>query len=168
MNELGNYIRKKREEKDLSLRDFASLCGLSHSYIDSIEKGADPRTGKPVSPTIDAIEKIAKGLGLSIFELIKLIKPDAYTEAVRLAEEPPSYKTRTPDTDSIFQAKTLADAIIRIEKMRREFNLSKEWMYEMWDKAIEVYGQLEGKGGVAAHGPSYPGSGALDGGDEPR
>jgi len=75
---------------------------------------------------------------------------------------------KEPDFDSIWREKTLADAITRIVNMRAEFNLPKEWMYQMWDKAVEVYGSPEGKGGIAAHGPSYPGSGALDGDDEPR
>lgn len=35
-NELGEKIRKARG--DLSLRDFAKKCGISHTHLDSIEK----------------------------------------------------------------------------------------------------------------------------------
>ena len=34
-NELGEKIRKARG--DLSLRDFAKKCGISHTHLDSIE-----------------------------------------------------------------------------------------------------------------------------------
>lgn len=72
MKSIGEFIKKKRVEGGLSLRDFASLCGLSHSYIDSLEKGFDPRTGKPLSPTMDTLEKITKGLSMSLDEFLKL------------------------------------------------------------------------------------------------
>ena len=61
-NEFSEFIRAKRG--NMSLREFAKLCGnLSHTQIDSIEKGFDPRTSKPVSPTIDTLNKIAKAPG---------------------------------------------------------------------------------------------------------
>lgn len=58
-NKLGDFIRTYRSEKDLSLRQFGTLSGISHTHIDSIERGADPRTGKSVKVTNDLIEKIA-------------------------------------------------------------------------------------------------------------
>lgn len=70
MGTLGKVIRQKRIEKELSLRDLGTLCGLSHSYIDSLEKGVDPRTDKSISPTIETLEKIAKGLNLPLNELL--------------------------------------------------------------------------------------------------
>jgi transcriptional regulator with XRE-family HTH domain len=72
MKNFGEIIKVKRKEKKLSLRDFASICGLSHTYIDCLEKGFDPRTGKPVSPTIDTLNKIANALDMSLVELLSL------------------------------------------------------------------------------------------------
>lgn len=70
-NKLGEFIRAKRGNK--SLRQFAKECGnLSHTHIDSIEKGADPRTGKQVSLTLDTLEKIAKGTNTSVQYLVSL------------------------------------------------------------------------------------------------
>lgn len=40
-NALGKAIRKARG--DLSLRDYAKKIGISHTHLDSIEKGYDPR-----------------------------------------------------------------------------------------------------------------------------
>ena len=39
-NALGKAIRKARG--DLSLRDYAKKIGISHTHLDSIEKGYDP------------------------------------------------------------------------------------------------------------------------------
>lgn len=54
----SEIIKKIRKDKGLSLREFANLCDLSHSYIDKLEKGIDPRNGKEVSPTLDTIKQI--------------------------------------------------------------------------------------------------------------
>lgn len=56
-NELGKYIKEKRGKK--SLRDFASLIGISHSHLDSIEKGIDPKTNKPVSISVEVLKKLS-------------------------------------------------------------------------------------------------------------
>lgn len=148
-------LRELREKKELTQTELGKIFNLSKQTISSYEKGGS-------RPSQETLIKMAEFFDVPIGYLLG-------TESGIAREAHVQYSTNhAPDTNSVFQAKTLADAIIRIEKMRREFNLSKEWMYDMWDKAIEVYGQPEGRGGVAAHGPSYPGSGALDGGDEPR
>ena len=93
INKLAKFVREKRD--GMSLRDFAKLCGdISHTQIDSIERGVDPRTGKPVKPTVETLAKIAKGTGVSIAYLATLANnedPDAsyYTdpETAALAEQ---------------------------------------------------------------------------------
>lgn len=71
MNQLGNFIEQKRKERGLSLRNFADMCNISHSYLDNLEKGVDVRSGKPVSPTIETLQKLASGLNLFLIELLK-------------------------------------------------------------------------------------------------
>lgn len=68
MNFIGDYIRKYRG--DVSLRDFADKCGISHTHLDSIEKGVDPRTGKPVKVTVETLKKIASAMHMSINDLL--------------------------------------------------------------------------------------------------
>lgn len=65
---IGKVVRELRG--DLSLRDFAKKCDVSHTTIDNIEKGFDFRTGKPVQIKIDTIEKIAVACGVSISHII--------------------------------------------------------------------------------------------------
>ncbi len=68
MNYIGEFIKKYRGET--SLRDFAKKCDISHTHLDSIEKGYDPRTGKPVRVTVDTLKKIANAMGMSINDLL--------------------------------------------------------------------------------------------------
>ena len=71
-NKLGIFIKQKRNEKGLSLREFGNLCGISHTHIDSIEKGEDFRTGKPVRLTNETLEKLANVLNVSSAYLFNL------------------------------------------------------------------------------------------------
>ena len=71
-NALGDYIKNYREARNLSLREFAKLADVSHTHIDSIEKGNDFRTGKPVRITNETIQKLASALNVGesfLFEL---------------------------------------------------------------------------------------------------
>ena len=72
MNQLGKFIKQKRKELGLSLRDFAEMCEISHSYLDNLEKGRDARSGKPVSPTIETLQKLASGLKITIVEILRI------------------------------------------------------------------------------------------------
>ncbi len=71
-NRLGKFIKSKREEMKLSLRSMEERTGLSRTYLSILERGHDIRTGKPVSPTIESMRKLAKGLGVPLEELISL------------------------------------------------------------------------------------------------
>lgn len=67
-NYIGEYIKKYRG--DMSLREFANKCGISHTHLDSIEKGFDPRTGKPVSVSVETLKKIANAMNMTINDLL--------------------------------------------------------------------------------------------------
>ena len=70
---LGDLIREYREQHDLSQRQFADKCDLSNGYISILEKGANPNTGKPVTPTIPQLKKLASGLGMSMMDMLELV-----------------------------------------------------------------------------------------------
>jgi len=38
------------------------MLGISHAYLNKLEKGRDVRTGKPITPTIETLVKISEGL----------------------------------------------------------------------------------------------------------
>lgn len=73
MKKLGNIIKEFRESNSYSLREFSKICGISHTYIDKLEKGVDPRSGKPVEPTLDTLEKIAQSMNMTLETLLSKI-----------------------------------------------------------------------------------------------
>ena len=60
--EFGNRVRRLREEAGLSSREFALMIGRSKAYIIQLENGHR-------NVSLDTIERIAAGLGLSFAEL---------------------------------------------------------------------------------------------------
>lgn len=67
---LGEIVKEYRAKNNLSLREFASKCGMSHSYIAMLESESNSKTGEPMVPTITTINKIARGMGKTIDALI--------------------------------------------------------------------------------------------------
>lgn len=70
-NHIGRIIKQKRDEKKLSLRDLALLTNVSHQYLNLLERGYDQRTGRPVSPTLEVLRKISKGLDIPMEEFFE-------------------------------------------------------------------------------------------------
>ena len=71
-NRLGEYIQQRRKEMGLSLRELGKLCGISHTHIDSIEKGIDYRTGKRVNVTNETFRKLSEVLKVPAAYLLEL------------------------------------------------------------------------------------------------
>lgn len=70
MSEFGKYLKELRGDK--SFREMERITGLSHTYLSTLEKGVDPRSGKERKPTPDVIRKIAETLGENYFKLMKI------------------------------------------------------------------------------------------------
>ena len=66
--EIGENVRRLRGE--MSLRDFAKKCDISHTTIDNIEKGYDQRTGKPAQVKVATLQKIAIACGVEISSIM--------------------------------------------------------------------------------------------------
>lgn len=69
---LGEVVKNYRQENHLSLRTFGEKCGISHTTIDCIEKGYDPRTGKRVNITNTTFSKLADVLKVPVSVLVDL------------------------------------------------------------------------------------------------
>lgn len=68
---IGEFIKNYREIHNLSMQDFSNLTGLSKAYIGMLEKIYNPKTNQPISPSIDKLNQIATGIGLSLDDLLK-------------------------------------------------------------------------------------------------
>ncbi len=64
MKSFGERIFEARMERGWSLREAAANIGISHTYLSSIEKEYDPRTGNSVSPSPDSLLKICNAYDL--------------------------------------------------------------------------------------------------------
>lgn len=73
---LGEWLKMYRARNNMTMQDLADACGFSKSYIGMLEKGVNPQTGKPYSPTMQTFEKIAKGTGMDIDSLFKILDDD--------------------------------------------------------------------------------------------
>ena len=62
--EFGSRVRTLREEAGLSSREFALMIGRSKAYIIQLENGHR-------NVSLDTIERIAAGLGISLTDLFK-------------------------------------------------------------------------------------------------
>ena len=71
---LGDYLKTLRGNK--SIREAARGIGISHTYLDSLEKGYDPRIDKVRSPSIMTVYKIAKYYGVSEYDLFDMVIAD--------------------------------------------------------------------------------------------
>lgn len=73
---LHDWIKNYRREHGLSMQALADLCGFSKAYIGILEKGINPTTQKPISPTMQTLQKIADGVGIDINDFIKILDDD--------------------------------------------------------------------------------------------
>lgn len=69
MNEFGEYLRELRGDR--SLREMERITGLSHTYLSTLEKGVDPRSGKERKPTPETLKKLSETLNVPYEELMK-------------------------------------------------------------------------------------------------
>ena len=83
MNDLQEILILKRKELKLSLRDASNLIGISHSYLSTLEKGVDPRTGAPINPTPETLRLLSGAYKIPYENLMKAagyISESAYNQ----------------------------------------------------------------------------------------
>ena len=124
-NKLGNFLREKRGE--MSLRDFANKLDISHTYLDSLEKGYDSRNKKPVRITVDTLSKIAKALDEPLEKLVALSENKDYNpekaqdDPLGLAKIGFSMDNYTPPTEKQKeQIRDLLEVILKDNKKTKE------------------------------------------------
>lgn len=118
---LGEYIKKYREEHELSGRAFAELSGMSNQYISNLERGRN-NSGKPISPTIDTYAKVARATGISEIELMKMLN-DGVTvnprDGLSAKEQKILEKYRTLDAIG----KKAVEAVLDVEAEREDVEI---------------------------------------------
>lgn len=63
---LGNHIKQLRVERKMSQRQFALMIGMDRTFLSMIESGRQ-------NVSIDTLERVANGLGMTVIDLFKTI-----------------------------------------------------------------------------------------------
>ncbi len=70
---IGEIIKNYRSKNKLSQRAFAARTSLSPSYINTLEKIYNPKTGKPYSVTTDVAMELSKAMFINIEDLLNML-----------------------------------------------------------------------------------------------
>ena len=69
---LGKLIRDYRQDHDMTQEDFAAKSGLSKGYVSMLESGKNPRTGKPLTPSLQVTKQVADAIGMSLSDVLAM------------------------------------------------------------------------------------------------
>ena len=67
---IGEIIKEYRTKYNITMDDFAQMCGLSKGYISMLEKNENPRTKLPIMPTTKTLQAVSVALNISVSELM--------------------------------------------------------------------------------------------------
>lgn len=74
---LSELIREYRKRTNISQREFSRKCDLSNTYISFLENEKNPKTGRPLVPTLEQYRKLADGMDITVQHLFELLDEDA-------------------------------------------------------------------------------------------
>ena len=92
---LGELLKSYRTEHKLSMDAFCELSDLTKGYISMLEKNEHPKSKKPIVPSYETIEKIAKGMQISVEGLIDMLDDD---QEIQINDTPPVLSKSTIQT----------------------------------------------------------------------
>lgn len=122
---LSETIKTYREGHSLSQRQFANICGLSNGYIAMIERGVNPSTGEPITPSLPALKKIATGMGWSMAELFREVDDIPVT----MSDELPDNVIPMPDLRRVPRLGTIACGVpILAEQNIEGYDQVPDWV----------------------------------------
>lgn len=73
---LGEFVKSFRAEKGMNMRSFAAASGLSIGYISMLENNRNPKTNKPITPSIETYKAVSKATGINLVELVEMTYSD--------------------------------------------------------------------------------------------
>ena len=85
---LSELLIDYRKRMNISQREFSRRCDLSNTYISFIENEKNPKTGKPIIPTLEQYKKLADGMGISVHQLFQQLDDDAPVDLRSSIENP--------------------------------------------------------------------------------
>lgn len=99
---LGEMIKHYRDtQSNMSQRQFALKCGLSNGCISMFERGINPNTQQPIIPTLPALQKVARGMEMTLDEMFQQLDDD---QLIMLKGNTPSLTPREKNVIDAFRA----------------------------------------------------------------
>jgi transcriptional regulator with XRE-family HTH domain len=126
---LSAVLTDYRDRMQISQRELARRCGLSNSYISFLENEFNPRTGKPIVPTLEQYQKIASGMGMTVHQLFEVLDEDSpvslHFDVPEVIEEPHTS-----------EARILARGVDRLspEERRQLLDMARVMFRDIFDK----------------------------------
>ena len=74
--ELREVIKEYRERNHYTMQEFADRCELSKGYISMLEKGKHPQSARSLVPSLETLQKIAKGMDTDLDTLVSVLDMD--------------------------------------------------------------------------------------------
>ena len=136
---LGELLKSYRTEHKLSMDAFCELSDLTKGYISMLEKNEHPKSKKPIVPSYDTIEKVAKGMQISTEDLIDMLDDDQEIQI----NATPSLISKSPIQSIYDQLEPPGQrkVITYAEKLRDEQEKRrKEKKNEVSEKVVQLYG----------------------------
>lgn len=90
---IGDIIKKYREEHGITMAEFAEKSGISKGYLSMLERNENPRTKKPISPSLEKVKQAVDFMGMDLNEVIaitedQLISLSPYSDDTQKVELP--------------------------------------------------------------------------------
>lgn len=128
---LGELLARLRKGANLTQRELGRRSSLSWTFIQLLEKGVRPETGRPVTPSPQSLQKIAAGLAVDPLDRIEknpekaaqFFKQMMEARGWSTDEEPPTQ----PAAPSIEELRSRLAALVGADDGEDLANLATAW-----------------------------------------
>ena len=120
---LGELVHAYREERGMSMQEFADRSNLSKAYISMLERNRNPQSGRPPVPSLETIRSVSHVIGADFNDVIAALD----------AEEPVSLsylQSRRPFSDNL----------LPLEPMDRSPAAPPFWPNRTWRTTLTFLG----------------------------
>ena len=127
---IGELINQYCASHGITKQQFAQNCNVSKGYISMLINGKNPKTGKPIKPTIETYNDIATAMGMTIHELFETIDdaPVTLNTSKKIIEIQEYQKPSETYYDSIIddEMNAIREDFRRNPELRTLFNLQRK------------------------------------------
>lgn len=114
---IGELIQRYCDSHGITNQQFAELSHVSKAYVSMLVNGRNPKTNKPIIPSVKTYQQIADAMGITLNELLDQMEKD--TPSTYHIIPAGSAKGMQATVEATY--KGLADAIV--EKLRQSDDL---------------------------------------------